>query len=102
MGETEVKNSTDLAIHKEYRKFIDHLKLERRLSAYTVRNYGHAINHFFKCLTNSEGIKISPTQVTRTHARSYIIEAQRSFQKNIKQSCLRIKELFINSACLEN
>ena len=81
MGETEVKNSPDLAIHEEYRVFIDHLKLERRLSAYTVRNYGHAINHFFKWLNNSEGIKISPTQVTRTHARSYIIEAQKKFSK---------------------
>ena len=28
MGETEVKNSPDLAIHEEYRVFIDHLKLK--------------------------------------------------------------------------
>ena len=34
-------------------KFTAHLKLERRLSVYTVRNYTHAVS-FFLCMAQRE------------------------------------------------
>lgn len=61
--------------------FLDELRGERRLSAYTARNYEHAIRAFFTWLKQSGGNVGDPAQVTRLHARSFIIESQRTLDR---------------------
>ncbi len=57
--------------------FLNELSGERRLSSYTARNYEHAIRGFFAWFRQSEGRPGDPAQITRLHARSYVIESQR-------------------------
>ncbi|HVU38748.1 MAG TPA: tyrosine-type recombinase/integrase [Opitutales bacterium] len=57
--------------------FLDELRGERRLSPNTSRNYEQAIRGFFAWLRQSEGRAVAPVQVTRLHARGFIIESQR-------------------------
>ena len=55
----------------EINQFVSHLRLERRMSDYTVRNYSQAIESFFK------SIKLKDVkEVTKLIARSYVVEAQ--------------------------
>jgi len=61
--------------------FVDELQGERRLSAYTARNYIQAINGFFKWLKEAEGRAIAPENVTRMQARSFVIESQRGLDR---------------------
>jgi integrase/recombinase XerC len=61
--------------------FLDHLVLERRLSANTKRNYGQALERFFKWLSMDCGRAISPQDVTKMHARSYLVEAQSNYSR---------------------
>lgn len=65
----------------EINAFLDHLVLERRLSANTKRNYGQALERFFKWLSMDCGRGISPQDVTKVHARSYLVEAQSNYSR---------------------
>lgn len=58
----------------ELSEFIEYMKVVRRLSPYTVRNYKHAIELFF---TWAKVEKVTlPSEVTRQQARSYCIDVQ--------------------------
>jgi integrase/recombinase XerC len=61
--------------------FLEELRGERRLSPNTVRNYDHAVREFFVWLRGSEGRDVTPEQVTRLHARSFVIESQRRLDR---------------------
>ncbi len=81
MAKIEI-NKGNIKFHfPESEKFFKHLALERRLSSYTIRNYLHALETFFSWLHKSEGEKIRPEQVTKLHARSYIIESQSIYSR---------------------
>ena len=64
----------------EFDQFVSHLRLERRMSDYTVRNYSQAINYFFDFLKES-GESIVLSEVTKQLARSYVIEAQNKYSR---------------------
>ena len=61
--------------------FLDELRGERRLSALTSRNYEHAVRGFFTWLQQGEGRALTPEQVNRMHARSFVIESQRRLDR---------------------
>ena len=65
----------------EIEDFLDHLTLERRLSSNTKRNYGHSLERFFKWMRMDSERAISPGDVTKAHARSYIVEAQANYSR---------------------
>ena len=81
MAEVKVDKKKTVLVLEECTDFISHLKLERRLSTYTSRNYQHAIELFFKWLMELEGRPIKPAEVTKAHGRSYIIEAQSKYSR---------------------
>ena len=81
MATVEIKNDTKVPIHPECTKFIRHLTLERRLSDHTSRNYRHAIESFFKWIMADQGQVLKPSEITREHCRSYIIEAQAKYSR---------------------
>ena len=61
-------------------RFLDHLSLERRLSAHTLRNYKGALQKFAHWLgRDSNENKLN--KVNRQIARSYLIEAQNSLSR---------------------
>ena len=61
-------------------RFLEHLSLERRLSAHTLRNYKGALQKFAHWLgKDSNGNKLN--KVDRQIARSYLIEAQNSLSR---------------------
>lgn len=60
----------------ELDNFINHLALERRLSPYTVRNYGQIIHDFFIWAKARQGFKGNPSEVTVRLIRDWIIERQ--------------------------
>jgi integrase/recombinase XerC len=64
----------------EFDQFVSHLRLERRMSDYTVRNYSQAINYFFDFLKES-GESIVLSEITKQLARSYVIEAQNKYSR---------------------
>jgi len=61
--------------------FLAELEGERRLSPNTVRNYRHAIRDFFAWLRREERREVAPSEVTRLHARSFVIESQRRLDR---------------------
>ncbi len=61
--------------------FLDELRGERRLSPLTARNYEQAVREFFRWLKLGEGREIVPENVSRMHARSFIIESQRRLDR---------------------
>ena len=81
MAKIEVTEGRLKHPYPEFRKFINYLTQERRLSKYTARNYEHALETFFSWLKRTEGFEVKPIAVTRLHARSYIIESQNSFSR---------------------
>lgn len=81
MAKAKVSEVKSNFVFKECIDFIAHLKLERRLSSYTTRNYKHAIECFFQWLMVLEGRPIKPNEVKKDHARSYIIEAQSKYSR---------------------
>lgn len=56
--------------------FLDHLALERRLSPYTVRNYGQIVRDFFAWAKAKQGFKGDPADVKVRLIRDWIIERQ--------------------------
>ena len=81
MAKAKVSEVKSNFVFQECIDFIAHLKLERRLSSYTTRNYKHAIECFFQWLMVLEGRPIKPNEVNKDHARSYIIEAQSKYSR---------------------
>jgi len=62
-------------------RFLDHLAHERRASAYTVRNYGHALEGFFGHLLNDRRWDRSVAGVSAPLIRDYLIESQRRWSR---------------------
>ena len=60
----------------EGESFLDHLTLERRLSDYTRRNYRQALERFFVWLKSDLGRNAKASEVTKSDARSYLVEFQ--------------------------
>jgi integrase/recombinase XerC len=79
----KIQVKDDLGTHSfpECAQFITHLTLERRLSAYTARNYKYAIDRFFLWLSELEGRRLSFKEVTKLQCRSYIIESQAKYSR---------------------
>ena len=95
MGEIKVIEKKSVLVLKECNDFLSHLKLERRLSTYTSRNYKHAIEMFFEWLMELEGRPIKPDEVTKAHGRSYIIEAQSKYsRRTLKNHASGIRTFF--------
>ncbi len=61
--------------------FLDHLALERRLSSYTKRNYGQALEKFFEWLRKDSGRNLRVDEVTKRDARSYLVEFQSQYSR---------------------
>lgn len=56
--------------------FLDHLALERRLSDYTIRNYGQAIRDFFSWARTEHGFQGDPASVKIRLIRDWLVERQ--------------------------
>ena len=75
-------NSEDMnPMPKEAESFLDHLSLERRLSSYTSRNYQQALERFFNWLTSDLGRNVKASEVTKSDARSYLVEFQSKYSR---------------------
>jgi integrase/recombinase XerC len=61
--------------------FLDHLRKERRYSAYTERNYRQAFMDFFHWLRRSRRGEGGFDQLTPRDVRDFVIEAQRRFNR---------------------
>jgi integrase/recombinase XerC len=61
--------------------FLDHLRKERRYSAYTARNYGQAFEDFFRWLQRSQRGEGGFDVLTAREVRDFVIEAQRRFDR---------------------
>ncbi|MDC1006009.1 tyrosine recombinase XerC [Opitutales bacterium] len=95
MAKVEVSKTDKIAVSQECKEFIAHLKLERRLSDYTTRNYQHAIQSFFLWLLQCEGRVIRPDEVTKIQCRSYVIEIQNKYsRRTIRNHASGIKTFF--------
>ena len=81
MAKVEVRKGFTKPSFSECASFITHLTSERRLSAYTARNYQHAIECFYSWLRELEKKDIALNEVTKSHCRSYIIESQSKYSR---------------------
>ena len=81
MAKVEVREGFIKPSFAECASFITHLTSERRLSAYTARNYQHAIECFYSWLCELEKKDIGLNEVTKSHCRSYIIESQSKYSR---------------------
>ncbi len=61
--------------------FLDFVARERRLSAYTVRNYRQAVVEFGRWLAGENGKPVSPAAADARVIRDYMIEAQRRISR---------------------
>ena len=61
--------------------FLDHLRKERRYSAYTARNYGQAFADFFQWLRRNQRGEGGFDVLTARDVRDFVIEAQRRFDR---------------------
>ncbi|MBL9217372.1 MAG: tyrosine recombinase XerC [Opitutaceae bacterium] len=61
--------------------FLDHLRKERRYSAYTARNYGQAFADFFRWLRHNGRGEGGFDVLTARDVRDFVIEAQRRFDR---------------------
>jgi integrase/recombinase XerC len=67
---------------QEHKKaFLLHLRQERNLSDYTVRNYNHAIDSFFGYLKSSREWDGELERIPKQLIRGYIIESQRDISR---------------------
>ena len=62
-------------------KFADHLRLERRLSPYTVRNYSKAIEKLFLWIRSEQEWQGPLDNLTRRQVRDFLIESQRKVSR---------------------
>jgi integrase/recombinase XerC len=63
------------------RPFLDHLRKERRYSAYTARNYGQAFGDFFVWLRQNKLGEGGFDVLSARDVRSFVIDAQRRFDR---------------------
>ena len=61
--------------------FLDHLRKERRYSAYTARNYGQAFADFFRWLRHNGRGEGGFDVLTARDVRDFVIDAQRRFDR---------------------
>lgn len=61
--------------------FLDHLRKERRYSAYTARNYGQAFGDFFVWLRQNQLGEGGFDVLSSRDVRSFVIDAQRRFDR---------------------
>lgn len=61
--------------------FLDHLRKERRYSAYTARNYGQAFGDFFAWLRRNQLGEGGFDVLSARDVRSFVIDAQRRFDR---------------------
>jgi integrase/recombinase XerC len=61
--------------------FLDHLRKERRYSAYTARNYGQAFTDFFHWLQRNQRGEGGFDVLTARDVRDFVIEAQRRYDR---------------------
>lgn len=61
--------------------FLDHLRKERRYSAYTARNYGQAFGDFFAWLRRNKLGEGGFDVLSARDVRSFVIDAQRRFDR---------------------
>lgn len=61
--------------------FLDHLRKERRYSAYTARNYGQAFGDFFRWLRDNRRGEGGFDVLTPRDVRDFVIEAQHRFDR---------------------
>jgi len=61
--------------------FLDHLRKERRYSAYTARNYGQAFGDFYGWLRRNQRGEGGFDVLTARDVRDFVIEAQRRFDR---------------------
>ncbi|MBI2812805.1 MAG: tyrosine recombinase XerC [Opitutae bacterium] len=63
------------------RPFLDHLRKERRYSAYTARNYAQAFEDFFHWLRSAQRGEGGFDVLSPRDVRDFVIEAQRRFDR---------------------
>ena len=63
------------------KRFTGYIDLERHLSAYTVRNYRHAIIRFFIWLRNEAGWRGNLDKIDPKTVRDFLIESQRRISR---------------------
>lgn len=68
------------ALQEKIDRFLDFLLLERRLSQYTVRNYGQAIHEFFQWVKKNQA-SFQLDSITSLQVRSYLIERQKELSR---------------------
>jgi len=61
--------------------FAAHLLLERRCSAYTVRNYRQAFADFYRWMETAGGWGEGPAALSSRQVRDFVIEAQRRYDR---------------------
>lgn len=62
-------------------RFLNHLEKERRVSAYTVRNYGQALEQFRQWLHTVIGWRGDWSDVTGQDLRTYLIDSQEKLSR---------------------
>ena len=62
-------------------EFLKHISEHRRLSQYTHRNYGHAINVFFNWLRKKETWNGDIDAITKNQLRGFVIEFQNTHSR---------------------
>jgi len=65
----------------EVRDFLDEVSLEKRLSPYTRRNYGQALENFAAYLRAEAGFDGDWAKVSRRDVRSFVIDMQRRWAR---------------------
>ena len=80
MDENQV--SPEPLIPKEVAAFSDYLKCERRMSPKTCENYLMAVLRFFRWLKSVHDPEHTLSDVSKSIARSYVIESQKQFSKS--------------------
>ena len=82
LGQVQVIHSDDMTpMPFEGESFLDHLTLERRLSDYTRRNYQQALERFFRWLKSDLGRNTKASEITKSDARSYLVEFQSKYSR---------------------
>jgi integrase/recombinase XerC len=66
---------------REVERFLEYLENERRASAYTLRNYSHAIYDFAREYEMNYSCKLDWSKITQRQARDYIIELQNRLER---------------------
>jgi len=77
-------------------EFLKHLSEHRRLSQYTHRNYGHAINVFFNWLREKEKWNGNIDAITKNQLRGFVIEFQNTHSRRTLHNWASALKMFFN------